>query len=94
MTSYIGVEDGQWRWTGEAPKSYHSSPAVERTFCSNCGTPISFQSKKLTGVMHFYIATMEDPEHFKPQVHVAYEEKLSWLHIEDDLPKHEGPEVR
>jgi hypothetical protein len=93
MTTYIGVPGGQWRWTGEAPKVYHSSPGVERTFCGNCGTPLSFRSERLTGLMHFYVAALEEPERFEPQLHVAYEEKLSWLDIGDDLPKREGPKV-
>jgi len=42
--------------------------------------------------MHFYVAAMEQPELFAPQMHVAYEEKLSWLAIDDDLPKRNGPE--
>ncbi len=93
MTTYIGAPDAQWRWTGEAPKIYHSSPGVERTFCGNCGTPLSFRSQRLTGLMHFYVAALEEPERFEPQLHVAYEEKLSWLNIADDLPKKEGPEI-
>ncbi len=46
----------------------------------------------MSGVMHFYVAAMEQPEKFVPQLHVAYEEKLPWLHIGDDLPKRNGPE--
>ena len=93
MTTYIGVPDEQWRWIGKAPKVYHSSAGVERTFCDNCGSPLSFRSENLTGLMHFYVAAMEDPERFVPELHVAYEEKLSWLHMEDDLEKRTGPRV-
>ncbi|NKB77900.1 MAG: GFA family protein [Gammaproteobacteria bacterium] len=92
MTTYIGVLDKNWRWTGEIPKTYRSSPGVERTFCGQCGTPLSFRSERMSGVMHLYVAAMEEPERFRPQLHVAYEEKLSWLTIEDDLPKRNGPE--
>jgi len=93
MTAYIGMPEDQWRWTGEAAKVYHSSPGVERTFCGNCGTPLSFRSEKMSGLMFFYVAAMEDPESFEPDRHVAYEEKLSWLHIGDDLPKRNGPKL-
>ena len=92
MTTYIGVQDGDWRWTGETPKVYNSSPGVERTFCDNCGSPISFRSQSMSGVLHLYVAAMDEPEKFEPKLHVAYEEKLSWLKIGDDLPKREGPE--
>ena len=92
MTTYIGVPDAQWRWTGEAPKVYQSSPGVERTFCGNCGTPLSFRSERLSGVMHLYVAAMEEPERFEPELHVAYEEKLSWLNFGNDLPTRNGPD--
>lgn len=93
MTTYIGVPDAQWRWTAGTPKAHHSSPGVERTFCGDCGAPLTFRSEHMTGLMHFYLAAMEDPERFEPQLHVAYEEKLSWLDIGDDLPKRKGPKV-
>jgi len=91
MTTYIGVPDGQWRWTGKAPKIFISSPGVERTFCENCGTSLSFRSEKLSGIMHFYLAAMLNPEQFEPELHVAHEEKLCWLEIGDDLPTRDGP---
>ena len=91
MTTYIGVLDGNWRWTGEIPKSYASSPGVERTFCANCGSPISFRSERLSGVMHLYVNALEEPANFPPALHVAYEEKLPWLRIDDELPKRNGP---
>ncbi len=94
MTTYIGAPDGQWRWTGEAPRVYHSSPGVERRFCGTCGTPLTFKSERMSGVMHFYLAAMEDPEAFEPTLHVAHEEKLCWLKIGDDLPTFEGPDYR
>ncbi|WP_263487257.1 hypothetical protein [Mesorhizobium sp. CA4] len=54
MTTYIGVLDGQWRWLGRPPKAFNSSPGVERTFCDHCGSPLSFRSKKMSNVMHFF----------------------------------------
>ncbi|MCF6431786.1 GFA family protein [Leisingera sp. MMG026] len=92
MTTYFGVEDGQWRWTGEQPKLFCSSVDVERTFCGNCGSPMSFRSQTMSGTMHFYVAALEDPEAFAPTLHVAHEEKLCWLNSDDGLPKRTGPE--
>ena len=42
--------------------------------------------------MHFYVASMDEPEKFEPTLHVAYEEKLSWLRLADDLPTCVGPD--
>ena len=38
-TSYFGVSHGHWRWTGETPKVFVSSPGVKRHFCGTCGSP-------------------------------------------------------
>lgn len=92
MTTYIGVPDSQWRWTRGAPKVYRSSPGVERSFCENCGSPLSFRSARMSGVMHLYVAALDAPEDLAPTLHVAYEEKLPWLKLADDLPTCIGPD--
>ncbi|MDX8531574.1 GFA family protein [Mesorhizobium sp. VK25A] len=92
MTTYIGVLDGQWRWLGKPPKVFNSSPGVERTFCDHCGSPLSFRSKNMSGVMHFFAAAMAKPEEFAPTLHVAFEEKLPWLELADGLPTRFGPD--
>ena len=92
MTTYIGVPDHLWRWTGARATVFRSSPGVERTFCNRCGTPLSFRSEKMSGTMHFYVNAMADPEAFRPGLHVAYEEKLDWLKLADDLPTCIGPD--
>jgi hypothetical protein len=92
MTTYIGVLNGQWRWLGKPPKVFNSSPGVERTFCDHCGTPLSFRSKNMSDVMHFFAAAMEEPEKFAPTLHVAFEEKLPWLKLADNLPTRFGPD--
>ncbi len=92
MTTYVGVQDAQWRWLGDAPKIFNSSPGVTRTFCDTCGTPLSFRSDRMSDVMHFYLAALDDPELFQPDLHVAIEEKLDWLAIDESLPGKIGPD--
>lgn len=92
MTTYVGVADGNWRWLTGTPKTYRSSPGVERTFCDTCGTPLSFRSDNMSGVMHLYVAALGEPEKFEPTLHVSHEEKLPWLELGDNLPTHTGPD--
>jgi hypothetical protein len=89
---YIGVPDGQWRWISKPPKTFNSSPGVERTFCDQCGSPLSFRSQKMSNVMHFFTAAMQRPEDFTPSMHVSFEEKLPWLKLADGLPRRVGPD--
>ena len=92
MTVYVGVADGRWRWTHGAPKFFNSSPGVERSFCPDCGTPLSFRSQKMSGVMHLYVANLDAPGAMAPTLHVAFEEKLPWLKLADGLPTSIGPD--
>ena len=87
FTSFIGVRDGKWRWTGRVPQQYESSPGVHRSFCSRCGTQMAYQAARYPGEIHFYAATLTDPDHFKPTAHVHTDEQLSWVHLADDLPR-------
>ena len=52
---------------------------------------MGFEADHYSGGMHLYAASLEDPEDFEPTFHVNYESKLSWIQINDDLPKYEGP---
>ncbi len=92
MTTYFGVRDGNWRWTRGQPKTFNSSPGVERSFCADCGTPLSFRSTAMSDVLHLYVATLDNPEALEPTLHVAHEEKLNWLRLNDDLPHCVGPD--
>ncbi len=92
MTTYIAAPDGEWRWIRGEATVFNSSPGVERTFCANCGTPLSLRSEKMSTVMHFYVAAMDAPETFQPSLHVAHEERLPWLKLDDDLPTCIGPD--
>jgi hypothetical protein len=88
FTTFLGVADGHWRWTGAAPRLYRSSPGVERRFCGTCGTPMAYASERSPGEMHFYAATLDDPAGFRPEHHAFWREKMPWIRLSDDLPRH------
>ena len=89
LATYAGFDKGQVRFTAGAPASYRSSPGVTRRFCGHCGTPISFESERWPEETHLFVCTFDDPESFAPQGHVYVSEQVSWLHLGDDLPRHD-----
>ncbi len=90
VTAFIGVPLGSFRWTGATAKSYASSPGVQRHFCDTCGTPMAFEAEHYEEEIHLYAASLDKPEDFEPKFHVHYEERLPWLHMNDDLEKYDG----
>lgn len=79
------------RFTKGERQVYHSSPGVRRTYCGNCGTPLSYESEwRGDVVIGFYVSTLDEPDQFPPQRHVFDAERVSWFHVADKLPRFLG----
>lgn len=87
FATYAGYPADAVTWTTAAPRAYASSPGVTRTFCGNCGSPMSFSGARWPGEIHLFAASFDTPETLTPHVHVYAEEQLSWVHLGDDLPR-------
>ena len=70
-----------------SPRSHESSKGVRRRFCGDCGTPLTFESERYANEVHITVGSLDDPEALPPRGHVFTEEQISWLHIEDGLPR-------
>ncbi len=90
VTAFLGLPEKRFRWTGQEPATYESTPSVRRRFCSTCGTPMAFEADHYPGEIHLYIASLDDPHAISPQMHVHHEERLSWFETDDDLKRISG----
>ncbi len=61
------------------PRTYRSSPGVQRTFCENCGTPLTFSSEQRPGQIDITSISLDDPNDSPPDREVWLEEKLNWV---------------
>ena len=89
LATYAGFPRDKVRFPAGESASYQSSPGVTRRFCPDCGTPISYEGERWPEEIHLFVCTFEDPESFEPRGHVYVSEQLSWLHLGDDLPRHD-----
>ena len=60
-------------WEHE-PDRYRSSPFAQRGFCSNCGTPLTFEFDDGSN-LDLTVGSFDDPSRFKPTSHFG---KESW----------------
>ena len=60
------------------PARYDSSPGVVRTFCSKCGTPLTYQRVSETDTIDITTATLDDPNAFPPDREIWLEHKIEW----------------
>jgi len=58
------------------PRVYHSSNGVERTFCENCGSTLTYRLSPDT--IDVTLATLDNPEALPPTKETWCEARLSW----------------
>ncbi len=85
--SWFGVERWSITWSGPR-KTYRSSQKVVRSFCTDCGSPMSFETEVFADETHLYAATLNDPSLYQPTAHIFWSERLPWIEIQDVLPRH------
>lgn len=87
FATYAGYPTDAVTQTGKAPAQHHSSEGVTRSFCGDCGSPISYEGERWPGEIHLMVCAFDDPNAFEPQGHVYWAERVPWLALDDDLPK-------
>ena len=71
-------------WTRGAPKHFRSSNKVQRGFCGDCGTPLSYEPDGLTP--EIAICALDDPSAVAPVIQVGVESRLPWAAALAALP--------
>ena len=85
----FGAEQVEWV-SGERAR-YESSPGKYRAFCRECGSTLSYEARfKGKDLVELHISSLDDPDAFPPNEHTHYKERISWLHLTDDLRKYPG----
>lgn len=88
MTTWVSVPRRALRFTRGRPRDFRSSPQARRSFCADCGSPLTYEPDSAPEEVHLYAAALEDPNAVAPSRHVFVEEQLDWLEIDDDLPRY------
>lgn len=87
MTTFAGFKLDQLRFTGAIPKRTITDDGVTRSFCGECGSPVSYEYKNRPDEIHMQLGLFDDLERLVPQDHSFLEEKVSWLHADEHLPE-------
>jgi hypothetical protein len=87
VASFVSFAKSGFSITKGKLSDYESSPGVTRSFCNNCGTPMTFTSEQLPTEIHLFLGTLNNPEDYPAQLQVFCAEKLPWLSVDDHIPK-------
>jgi len=87
---YVSMKPEQVTWTRGERKLFASSNLVNRGFCGECGTQLTFEG---SGFFDLTIGAFDDPTDIRPTIQIGLEGKLPWV---DDLPslRTQSPEVQ
>lgn len=88
VVTWISVPRAYLRFTEGNPRYYRSSSQAKRGFCSDCGSPLSYENDQLPDEVHLYAASLADPTGVVVSRHVFVEDQLDWFEIQDDLPRY------
>jgi len=90
VATFVGYKKEQLAYTRGKRKFYASSPGVQRGFCADCGTPMTYEADRYPDEVHLTVSTLDNPGAYRPQAHVFFAERVSWMDLEDDLPRYAG----
>jgi hypothetical protein len=81
-------QQSQVAFTAGKPATYASSGEGERGFCPSCGTQISFTATYIPGLIDITVGSLDRPDAVRPVLHYWDSERLPWVRLADDLPRH------
>jgi hypothetical protein len=88
MVAWLTVTVEQFSFVRGTPAKYRSSAPVVRTFCSSCGTPLTYIHISQPTEVDVTICSLDDPDVFPPTHHSWVSHSPRWLHCNDSLPAH------
>jgi hypothetical protein len=72
------------------PARIASSERATRTFCRDCGTPLTFQLHVTPDELDVTVCSLDRPEAIVPEDHTHTATALPWVKLADGLPRHEA----
>jgi hypothetical protein len=81
-------QQSQVAFTAGKPATYASSGEGKRGFCPSCGTQISFTATYIPGLIDITVGSLDRPDAVRPVLHYWDSERLPWVRLADDLPRH------
>ena len=86
FVTWFSVPQSDFAFTKGAPSSFQSSERGTRTFCSRCGTPLTFRSTNSPAEVDVTTCSLDNPERLPPKDHTRTSSRLSWVELGDQLP--------
>jgi hypothetical protein len=87
FVTWASFRRSAFRFTSGQPRELQWAGRV-RSFCSHCGTPLTFMSGPGADEVDVTVCSFDQPEIVTPADHTWVDDRLPWIHLTDELPKH------
>ncbi len=85
LATFATFESDNVRWLGE-PTRYDSSERGWRGFCARCGSSVCFGYNPRPERIYIAMGIFDEPDAFPAGFHDRRSQKVSWLHVDEELP--------
>ena len=89
FVTWAVVESSNFAFTRGEPAHLVSSAKAARKFCPSCGTPLLWQPSSDASILAVTACSLDEPLAVTPQDHIWTQSQLSWVRLDDGLPRHE-----
>ena len=77
--AWVTVKNEHFSWIDGEPRRYGSSPGVERTFCPQCGTSLTYRSEDRDHETDVTTGSLDDPVAYPPTQDYFNRDRLPWI---------------
>lgn len=86
VVAWVTFPRGRLRFVRGEPATFHSTPPVTRTFCRDCGTPLTYAHADSPEAVDVTTCSLDEPEAFPPTHHSWLSHHVAWVRFGDGLP--------
>ena len=90
FVAWFTVRPTELRFVRGEPTRFQSSSHATRSFCSRCGTQLTFQNAKAADEIDLTTCSLDQPEAVPPKDHSWTKTRLSWIELSGGLPEFSG----
>lgn len=87
VAAFAALDERAVKFSPDEGRKVAVNPGVTRTFCADCGSSLTGRYDYLPGQVYISLGVIDQANDLAPRVHSHELERLSWLHIDDDLER-------
>lgn len=87
VAAFAAFDEAAVTFTPNEGQKVSPNPGVVRTFCAQCGSPLTGRFEYLPGQVYIALGLLDQANDLAPQLHAHEGQRLKWLNIHDDLTR-------